>query len=182
MANARNIARQYGKDIIEPKKAQMLQTREQELERRDAAQERKEAKSERDYVQEQRRLAEEAAKKKGSVFDDIFNLGVGELTNLLPVPKVLKDVAKTGLKEGYNKLRGNGNDDYELHVVKISNEIPIEEAIRLSRDFIKGPKHFYKESKNWYKFRNIPKTKFVKSSYRTKRVNKDIQLVYGKLI
>ena len=35
--------------------------------------------------------------------------------------------------------------------------------------------------KNHYNFRNIPKTKFEPKTYRTKKVNKDISIVFGKL-
>ena len=81
------------------------------------------------------------------------------------------------------KLKGLGveEDGFELHVVQVSKDIPLEEAIKISKNFIKGNKHFMKEGKNYYKFRNIPKQKFIKSSYRTKKVNKDIRLVYGQL-
>ena len=187
LANARNIAREYGRTVIEPKKVQMLETRAQELERRDAEQERKEAKSERDYIQETRRLEAEAkARNKKSVWDSLAN----EIIGVLPVPGIVKTIGKEAYSQVSNKLQGKGmgerhasaaEDGYELHAVKISNTLPIEEAIRLSKEFIKGPKNFYKESKNYYKFRNIAKTKFIKSSYRTKKVNKDIQLIYGKL-
>jgi uncharacterized cupin superfamily protein len=69
---------------------------------------------------------------------------------------------------------------YALHSVIIKKPIALDEAKRLSKDFIKDKKkNFYRELKKSYHFRNLPKSKFVQ--FRTKKVNKKISLVYGEL-
>jgi hypothetical protein len=40
---------------------------------------------------------------------------------------------------------------------------------------------FMRETKLSYRFRNIPKTKFDPKSFRTKKINKNISLIYGTL-
>ena len=68
---------------------------------------------------------------------------------------------------------------YELHAVIISRNIPIGEAIKLSKEFISENRNFYRITKNSYRFRNIPKTKFLKNSFRSKKINNNITLIYG---
>ena len=70
---------------------------------------------------------------------------------------------------------------YELHAVIINKRVPLEESKRISRDFIKGNRYYFRETTNSRRFRNIPKTKFINKSFRTKKVNNDISLVYGEL-
>ena len=85
---------------------------------------------------------------------------------------------------------GSMNDDgsdshpamrgWDLHAVIIKKDIPLEEAITKSREFIKGKnKKFMRETMTSYRFRNLPKTKF--NEFKTKRINKSISLIYGKL-
>jgi len=72
---------------------------------------------------------------------------------------------------------------YELHNVIIKNSVPLHHAKQLSKHFIHDKnKKFYRETENSYRFRNIPKTKFIKSSFRTKKINPNIILTYGILI
>jgi hypothetical protein len=40
---------------------------------------------------------------------------------------------------------------------------------------------FIRETAYSYRVRNIPKTKFIKTSYRTKVINPNISLVFGQL-
>ena len=68
---------------------------------------------------------------------------------------------------------------YELHAVIISRNIPIEQAIEISKQFISENRNFYRITKNSYRFRNIPKTKFLKNSFRSKKINNNITLIYG---
>jgi hypothetical protein len=70
----------------------------------------------------------------------------------------------------------------ELHAVIIKNTIPLNKAKIISKEFIPENKNYYRETKNTYRFRNIPKTKFKKNSFRSKIINDDITLVYGELI
>jgi hypothetical protein len=70
--------------------------------------------------------------------------------------------------------------DYELHAIVIKNNIPVEEAREIAHSIIKNKKKiFMRETKNSYRFRNIPKTKFEKKSFRTKKPNANISLIYG---
>jgi len=69
----------------------------------------------------------------------------------------------------------------DLQVVIIKKVIPLDEAIQLSREFIKKPVHFYRVTKTSYRFRNIPKVRFEPGTFRTKKINNHISLVYGKL-
>lgn len=69
----------------------------------------------------------------------------------------------------------------DLHAVIIKKPINIEKAKEISKEFIKPSKSYYRETESSYRFRNIPKTKFIKKSFRTKKINEYISLIYGKL-
>ena len=70
---------------------------------------------------------------------------------------------------------------YDLHAVIISRNIPIEKAKKIAKQFIHGNRHFYRITKNNYRFRNIPKTKFQKKTFRSKKINEYITLIYGNI-
>jgi len=71
---------------------------------------------------------------------------------------------------------------YELHAVIIDKNVPLEKAKKLAADIIKNDKHkFYRETLESWRFRNIPKTKFIDSSFRSKVINDNITLIFGKL-
>lgn len=71
---------------------------------------------------------------------------------------------------------------YALHAVEVKNNIDIEKAKMIAQEFIKDKKKkMYKESKNFFRFRNIPKQKFKPRSFKSKKINEDIILVYGIL-
>lgn len=70
---------------------------------------------------------------------------------------------------------------YDLHAVVINKNVPFEEARRISKNFIEKNRNFYRETENSYRFRNLPKQKFVKDTFRSKKINKDITLVYGQI-
>ena len=71
--------------------------------------------------------------------------------------------------------------DYPIHAVIVKKRsVPREEADRMTLDILKKKKvPFMRETKNTYRYRHIPKTKF--SEFRSKKVNKDITIVFGKL-
>jgi hypothetical protein len=92
------------------------------------------------------------------------------------VGKIMNAVTNTGAIVA--QLLGKG---LKIHAVKVHKRVPIEEAIQHFQNITKSKKSFYKEMKNHYNFRNIPKTKFEPKTYRTKKVNKDISIVFGKL-
>lgn len=75
------------------------------------------------------------------------------------------------------------NRPWAIHTVIIDKSIPFEEALNSFHNIINNPKKkYYRVTKNSYRFRNIPKTKFIKTTFRTKKVNKDISIVFGVLM
>ena len=61
-------------------------------------------------------------------------------------------------------------------------EFPLEKAREMAQKFIKNPnKTYYRLTENSIRFRDYPKTQFDSSTFRTKVINKDISIVYGKL-
>ena len=69
----------------------------------------------------------------------------------------------------------------DLHAVIINKNIPLQKAQQIARQFIPVNKKFYRVTENSYRFRNLPKTLFEKYSYRSKKINDNITLVYGIL-
>ena len=83
-----------------------------------------------------------------------------------------------------DKLIGRGNygneDDFKIHAVVIKKPIELEEAKKIASDIIKDKnRKFYRETKTSYRFRNIPKTKF--KDYKTKKINKNVSIIFGNL-
>jgi hypothetical protein len=73
-------------------------------------------------------------------------------------------------------------EKFALHTVIIKKPYNLEEAKKISQDFIKDKKkNFYRETTKSYRFRNIAKTKFINKSFKTKKINKDISIVLGQL-
>jgi hypothetical protein len=71
---------------------------------------------------------------------------------------------------------------YELHAVVIDKSVPLEKAKKMASDIIKdNNRKFYRETTESWRFRNIPKTKFIDSSFRSKVINDNITLIFGKL-
>jgi hypothetical protein len=75
----------------------------------------------------------------------------------------------------------NNISDYQIHSVNVNKNVPFEEAFLHAQNILKKKKFFHRETKNQYRFRNIPKTKFEPKTYRSKKINKDITLIFGKL-
>jgi hypothetical protein len=71
---------------------------------------------------------------------------------------------------------------YQLHAVIISKEIPLTKAKEIAEGIIKDKsKTFYRETENSWRFRNLSKQKFDSKTFRTKIINKDVSLIFGKL-
>ena len=69
--------------------------------------------------------------------------------------------------------------DYAIHAVVINKSVPKEEADKTALSILKKKKlPFMRETKNSYRYRNIPKTKF--DMFRSKKVNKDTTIVFGR--
>lgn len=72
------------------------------------------------------------------------------------------------------------SDGMVLHAVIVKKPLDIIEARKIAKHYIKGPKGFVRETKDSFRFRNIPKQKFIKSSFKTKVLN-NCSLVFGIL-
>ena len=70
----------------------------------------------------------------------------------------------------------------ELQAVIVKKPIPFEEAHLMSKEYIDDSKNYYRETKTSYRFRNIPKSRFDRDSFRTKKINNQVTLVLGKVI
>ena len=108
---------------------------------------------------------------------------VEELVKGLPnyVLKFSKGV--TDFASGLEKLIGGEKpEDWELHAVVIKN-MGIEEAQKIAQDIIKNKKKgFVRMTKaGSLRFRNIPKTKFKPRTFKTKKINENVSLVFGEL-
>lgn len=82
---------------------------------------------------------------------------------------------------GRTKLEGGAAPTYELHTVVVKKDVPLDEARKIAKEFIKGKQKFMRETEGSYRFRNIPKSKFKARKYRSKIVNDNVTLVYGEL-
>lgn len=72
------------------------------------------------------------------------------------------------------------NENYALHAVVVKKPVEMKEAQHLANKFIKGVnRHFVRETKGSYRFRNIPKQKFNK--FKTKKINDKLSAIYGEL-
>ena len=101
--------------------------------------------------------------------------------------KLLEDAGKEGkaqkkeLKKEMKKDDSNP-DGYALHAVIIKKKgYDKNDAVAESAKFKTEKGLFMRETKLSYRFRNIPKTKFEPKTFRTKKINKNVSLVYGKL-
>jgi hypothetical protein len=101
------------------------------------------------------------------------------------LPSYVKTIMKatTDIGAVASKLMGKGLEGgYQIHSVKVNKKVPFEEALKHFHNITKNnKKSYYKEMKNHYNFRNIPKTKFEAKSYRTKKINPQISIIFGKL-
>ena len=62
------------------------------------------------------------------------------------------------------------------------DKFTLNEARDISQRIIKNKNTtFYKETEQSYRFRNIPKTKFNYETFRTKKLENGIALVFGEL-
>jgi hypothetical protein len=101
---------------------------------------------------------------------------INEITKYLVIDgDIIKPIEETISKtEKYDK-------PYAIHAVLINKSVPFKQAFEQAQGIIKKNKFFHRETTNKYRFRNIPKTKFIPKTYRSKKVNKDITIVFGEL-
>lgn len=72
-------------------------------------------------------------------------------------------------------------DKYALQKVMIRRSVPLAEAEKHYKSITKRKPRKERATDDWWHFRYLPPTKFVSRSFRTKVVNDDIHLVFGKL-
>lgn len=70
---------------------------------------------------------------------------------------------------------------YKLHAVIIDKKVPVKKSERIAEDIIHKKNPFHRITEDSIRYRNIPKEKFIKSSFRSKPINKNVTLVFGKL-
>jgi hypothetical protein len=66
-----------------------------------------------------------------------------------------------------------------LHAVIVKKPVSLEQAKKIKMPYTKA--NYYRETETSYRFRNIPKTKFIKDSFRSAPITEKVTLVYGKL-
>jgi len=97
------------------------------------------------------------------------------------LPSYVKSTMKavTDIGAVASKLMGKG---LTIHSIKIKKHISNEKQLEHVRNITKSNKNrMTKELKNVIAYRIIPKTKFNKDSFRTKKINDDISIVLGQL-
>jgi len=116
-------------------------------------------------------------------YEQFIYQDLDELYQKLPfyVGEVAKNITDIGADA--DRLIGNGLDDgFVIHHVLINKRVPLKKAKQIFHDIIKSKKkNFYKEDVNFWSFRNIPKTKFIKDSFRSKKINDDVVITFGQL-
>jgi len=73
------------------------------------------------------------------------------------------------------------NRPYALQTVIVKKTVPKDKALEHAKNIIKKKAFKGSETKLTYRFRAIPKTKFIKESFRSKKINPDITLVFAEL-
>ena len=79
------------------------------------------------------------------------------------------------------KKRKDKTEGYDLHAVVVHKPIDVDKAFEESKKFINEERNFYRETQNSFRFRNIPKQRFEKKTFKSKKISPNITLVYGKL-
>jgi hypothetical protein len=72
-----------------------------------------------------------------------------------------------------------------LQAVVVNKDLGIVEAGRIFNEITQN-KHkknfYYRTTEHSIRFRNIPKTRFDRKSFRTKKVDEDVILIFGHLL
>jgi len=127
-------------------------------------------------------------REKDFLFTDLTGL-VDRLNKKAPHLNSIMNLV-TNIAGTFNKLSGGKHKEiikhyhnlgYKLHDVVINKDVPFEIAVKEAHKIIKGNKHYYRETKNTYRFRNIAKEKFKPNTFRSKKINKHITLIFGQL-
>ena len=68
---------------------------------------------------------------------------------------------------------------YSLHAVIVKKPIELKQAKQSAKHFITDKPLKYRETKTSYRFENYPKGEFEPKTFRTKKLNKDVSLIFG---
>ena len=116
-------------------------------------------------------------KKFAQPFLDVVSIvpGIGSVASALS--KGIDFLPSADASYGGAKKKG-----LELHAVIVKKPISKEEAIKIGQSVVKSKsKKFVRETSESFRFRNIPKQKFNPKSFKTKKINPQISMVFGKL-
>jgi len=72
-----------------------------------------------------------------------------------------------------------------LQAVVVNKELGSMEACRIFNEITQNKfkrNLYYRTTKDSIRFRNIPKTRFDKKSFRTKKLNENVSLIFGHLL
>jgi hypothetical protein len=69
---------------------------------------------------------------------------------------------------------------YEIQVAIIKKEVDLIRAKKIAEEILKKDNPFFTETADTYRFRNLPKTKFKSDTFRTKKINDKVSLVFGE--
>ena len=151
-----------------------------------------------DYVYQQN----DKLKRIYSENDPLYALGTKNIikSEVVPTTEPLQStwgglnlfgVAKNFLQghklDNFSQLYGKGypylnSDNYALHAIIFKKPNNIQTVIEHSQQFThKKSIPFIRETNTSFRVRNIPKTKFISKTFRTKKINKEISLIFGEL-
>ena len=69
---------------------------------------------------------------------------------------------------------------YVIQVAIIKKGVGLEKAKKIAEEILKKDNAFMRETEDTYRFRNLPKTKFKSDTFRTKKINDKVSLVFGE--
>lgn len=69
---------------------------------------------------------------------------------------------------------------YTLHAVVVKKPITLNKAKKTAKHFITDKPLKFRETEQSYRFQNYPKEEFEPKTFRTKKLNEDVSLIYGK--
>jgi hypothetical protein len=69
---------------------------------------------------------------------------------------------------------------YEIQVAIIKKQVGLEKAKKIAEEILKKDNAFMRETEDSYRFRNLPKTKFKSDTFRTKKINDKVSLVFAE--
>lgn len=100
------------------------------------------------------------------------------------LPKWLPGFSRgiTDLGATVANLRGKGHEGMEVQAVVFNKKhYTLDQAKEKAKEIIEGKKGFFRETSQSYRFRNIPKQRFQKGEFKSKKIDKGLTLVLGKL-